>query len=461
MDTKRTKPDNEFTFIQEKVIPRRKNKIKKLVLATISTIFLATLFGVIARIVFMKSEGLVNKILGIDTTKRAEILFPSDPSEGMEGNGADQKLTQDHISTGADISTIQASPQATVSVTPEPTPTPEPEVAPTIVEHKITATINDYEKILLEIKKLSNAVNNSLVTITAIENKEDWADEPFESTKTSTGIILGQNNAELMVLVDYSKVKGSNEIDVSFPGGFVVGGEIWNYDRDYNLAVIAIKLKDIAPLQLSAIKYADLGESYSLTVGTPIIGLGQPNGIVNSMELGMVTSKGTSCYIMDNRLDLFTTDITNNSNSDGVIISMDGKVVGIITQVMKENSDTNICTVIGISRLKPIIEKLTNKYDRILLGVTGQDIPASILKQYELEAGIYVTKVLQDSPAFNGDIRQGDIITGINDYTVSSITNLASILNNYQPEDEIKVVVSRLSKGERVQKELMVTLSKK
>ena len=86
MDTKRTKPDNEFTFIQEKVIPRRKNKIKKLVLATISTIFLATLFGVIARIVFMKSEGLVNKILGIDTTKRAEILFTSDPSEVMEFN---------------------------------------------------------------------------------------------------------------------------------------------------------------------------------------------------------------------------------------------------------------------------------------------------------------------------------------------------------------------------------------
>lgn len=461
MDTNGTKPENEFKFIQEKVIPRRKNKIKKIIIMIISTICLAAMFGIIARIVFVKSEGFINKLLGIDTTQRAEILFPSDSPDELSGN---MKISGQSIVDVTDVpleNTPTVTPEATPEITIEPTPPVDQNIASTIVEQRIPATISDYERILVDIKKVASNVNSSLVTITAIENKEDWANEPFESKKTATGIILGENSAELMILADYSKLKSANEIEVTFSSGFVANGEIWNYDKDYNLAVIAIKLKDITPLQLSMIKTADLGESYSLTVGSAIIGLGQPNGNANSMEIGMITSKGSSYYIMDNRLDLFTTDITNTTNSNGVIVSMDGKIVGIITQMFKEDSESGISTAVGISRLKSVIEKLTNKYDRILLGVIGQDIPTSVLDSYELEAGIYVTKVIQDSPAFNGDVRQGDIITGIDEFTVSSITNLSSILNNYKSGDTIKVKVARLTKGELKEVELSVTLTKK
>lgn len=461
MDTNGTKPENDFKFIQEKVIPRRKNKIKKIIIAIVSTICLATLFGFVARVVFIRSEGFINKLLGIDTTQRAEILFPSDSPEeivgGMQASGqsiADVKKITPEVTP---IATSVVTPEVTI----EPTPFVEQPIEPTIVEQKIQATISDYERILLDIKKVASNVSNSLVTITAIENKEDWADEPFESKNTVTGVILGENSAELMILADYSKVKRANEIEVTFSSGFVVNGELWNYDEDYNLAIIAIKLKDITPLQLSMIKTAELGESYSLIVGSPIIGLGQPNGNANSMEVGMITGKGNSYYIVDNRLDLFTTDITNTMNSNGVIVSMDGKIIGIITQVLKEDSESSISTAVGVSRLKSVIEKLLNKYDRILFGVTGQDIPESVLSDYELDAGIYVTKVLQDSPAFNGDVRQGDIITGINEYTVASISNFNSILNNFKPGDIIKVKVARLTKGELKEVELNVTLSKK
>ncbi len=459
MDTNSTKPENEFKFIQEKVIPRRKNKIKKILLMIIGTICLATIFGFVARIVFIKSEGFINKLLGIDTTQRAEILFPSEPPEDLGEITQTPGQSNQNLANVTPENTPVVTPMVTPNITIEPTPSIAQE--PTVIEQKIPATISDYERILLDIKKVASSVNNSLVTITAIENKEDWADEPFESKKTATGIILGENSAELMILTDYSMVKEANEIEITFSSGVVVRGELWNYDKDYNLAVIAIKLKDITPTQLSVIKTADLGESYSLTVGSAIIGLGQPNGNANSMEVGMITGKGNSYYIMDNRLDLFTTDITNTIDSNGVIVSMDGKIVGIITQILKDESETSISTAVGISRLKSVIEKLTNKYDRILLGVTGQDIPTSVLESYELEAGIYVTKVLQDSPAFNGDIRQGDIITGINDYTVASIINFNSILNNYKPGETIKVSVARQSKGELKEVKLSVTLSKK
>jgi S1-C subfamily serine protease len=457
MDLNKTKPDKEFSFIQEKVLPRRRNKVKKVGIALAITLFLAIIFGMVARIVFIKSEGFINRLLCIDTTKRSEMLFPTVEVENgvATGNGVQVEVSPGASSSASTTPTLTPTPIITEVVTP--TVTPEETV--TVVKQRIPADISDYERILLDIKQVANTVNNSLVTVTAIESKEDWLEEQYEARKSSTGIVLGENDAELMILVEYNKVKNANEIEIAFSGGFVVGGEIWNYDRDYNLAIIAIKLKEISPLQLSSIKTAEFGESYSLTVGSAIVALGHPNGISGSMEIGMITSKNSSHYIMDNRLELFTTDITNNANSDGVVVNMKGEIVGIISQSVSDNS--TVSTEIGVSRILPVVGKLVNKYDRLLFGIHGEDIPDDVLKGYELENGIYVTKVLQDSPAYNGDVRQGDIITRINEYKVSSITNFASVLENYKAKDVISVTVLRMSKGELKEIKVDVTLAVK
>lgn len=456
MDSNKTKPENEFSFIQEKVRPRRKHRVKKIAMSSIITIFLAVIFGLVARIVFVTSEGWINRLLSIDTTKRSEILFPSEfPDEKNSKDPLDDtKPTPDgNILTEL---TPTVFPTPILSLTP--TKVPESEKIK-VVEQKIPADVSDYESILLDIKKLANSVNNCLVTVTGIESKKDWLEEQYESRKSTTGIIVGENNAELMILTDWNKVSTANEIEVSFSGGFVVEGELWNYDKDYNLAIIAIKLKDIPPLQLSSIKTANIGESYSLTVGSAVLALGQPNGLNGSMEIGMITSKGSSYYLLDNRLDLFTTDIIHVDNSGGVIVNMQGKIIGLISQEVNKNN--LITTAIGISRIMPIVEKLVNRFDRVLFGIYGEDIPGDVLKDYQLEHGIYVAKVLQDSPAYHADVRQGDIIVGINEYSISSITNLASVLSNFKTEDNIAVTIMRMSKSELKEIKVEVTLDKK
>lgn len=457
MDSNKTKPESDFNFIQEKVLPRRRNKVKKVGVAVAITLFLAVIFGLVARIVFVKSEGLINKLLCIDTTKRSEILFPTQVVGSGEGNKTqDLTLTPGGSSSSQPTKVITPTPLITKVITPTVVPSEE---TVNIVEQKIPATIEDYERILLEVKKLANTVNNSLVTVTSVESKEDWMEEKYESRKSTTGIIIGENNAELMILTELSKVNNANSIEVSFPGGFVINGELWNYDKEYNLAIVAIKLKEISPTQLSTIKTAEFGESYTLAEGTAVVALGHPNGNSGSMELGMITGKGISYYIMDSQLDLFTTDITNNENSDGVIVNMQGKIIGIISQTVTDNK--TVSTAIGISRIMSVVEKLVNKYDRILFGMIAEDIPANVLKDYQLEQGIYVTKVLQDSPAYNGDVRQGDIIVKIDDYTISSVMSFTNILTNYKVEDVLSVTVLRMSKGELKEMELKITLAAK
>lgn len=452
METKTPEPEKEYRFIQEKVVPRRKHKLKKMAYAAVFTVVLAIIFGLVARYVFIKSDQFWIKVLGIDTTEREHITFPS---EGPD----------DHTGTNNTGGNVTVTPS--ISTTPEPTPSvtqvPEEENGEkvTVVENKIEATVEDYERMLFELKKVANTATSGLAVVTAIENRVDWFDETYETKRTTTGIIIGENNAEILVLTSFDKINGASDLEVTFNAGFTVSGKLWSYDKDYNLAVIAVKLKEITPQQLTTIKTADLGESYSITLGAPVIALGKPNGYSGSMMFGMISSRGSFYYIMDNRLDVFHTDLNVNSNSDGVIVNTDGQIIGIMTQTMKDDANPDVSTIIGISRLKPIIEKLANKTERVSFGIIGEDIPQDVLLSFHLTGGIYVTEVRSDSAAFNAGIKQGDIITQINEFSVTSMSNFASILNNYKPKETINVVVQRKVKQELSEKNIEVVLELK
>lgn len=453
METKTPEPEKEYRFIQEKVVPRRKHKVKKMAYAAAFTVILAIIFGLVARYVFIKSDQFWIKVLGIDTTEREHITFPSEGPDDQNNAGGQGGNT--NVTPG-----ISTTPEPTASVTqvPDKSEGNGSEEQITVVEKKIEATVEDYERMLFELKKVANTASNGLAVVTAIENSVDWFDETYETRRSTTGIIIGENNAELLVLTNLDKINGASEIEVTFNAGFTVAAKLWSYDKDYNLAVVAVKLKEITPQQLTTIKNAELGESYSITLGAPIIALGKPNGFTGSMMIGMITSRGASYYVMDNRLDIFHTDLNINSNSDGVILNTQGQIIGIMTQTMKDDANPDVSTVMGISRLKPMIEKLANKTERIYFGITGEDIPQDVLQSFALTGGIYVTEVRSDSPAIAAGIKQGDIITQVNEFSVTSMSNFSSILNNYKPKDTVAVIVQRKVKHELSEKEIKVVL---
>ncbi|MBE5960788.1 MAG: PDZ domain-containing protein [Lachnospiraceae bacterium] len=440
-------PEKEFQFIQEKVVPRRKNRIKRVAASFAMTIVLAVIFGIIARVVFIKSESWVLRLLGMDIEERQQITIPS---EGLEEE------------IGADITPI--GPSQTM-ILPTLTPTPEPEEEKqeevTVVEQKVDATIADYEKVVNEIKRVATSVSYSLVTVTAVENGVDWFNDAYETRKDTSGIVIGENKIDLLILTNFDRIQNADKIEITFGSTTTVSAELWEYDEDCNLAVVAVPLKDIPSQQLSQIKTAVLGESYSITVGTPIIALGNPNGYAGSMEIGMITSKGSIIYTTDNKLELFNTDITDNENSDGIIVNMKGEIIGIITRTLREDVNQQLSTAIGISRLKGLIEKMANKEERVYFGIRGEDVPLSVLQEQNLENGIYVNEVLADSPAFKAGIKQGDIITSINDTNVVSITNFANILNTLEPKQIVKVSINRNLKNEMKEMSFQVTLQKK
>lgn len=439
MDINKQEPgkEKEFRFIQEKVVPKWRKRGKRFLFLLTGTVVLAVIFGLVARYTFLMSENWLIRLLGLEDTGRTQIEFPS--------------------STPV---LPAASPTPTPMPSPTPTPVTEPEqTEPVILEQRIEATAEDYVKMLNDIRKIADQTAKSLVTVTAIESGVDWSDSEYETKTVTSGVIIGENNVDVLILTQLNEVRGATRLTVTFSNQTVADAVLWNYDTDYNVAVLAVALNSLNEATINAMEVAVLGESYLVTAGMPVLALGSPNGYTGSMELGMVTKKGLYTSVVDNRLELFQMDIANHEHAGGVIVDFRGEVIGLISQKLKGDSD--IFTAVGISKMKPIIEQLANKTERIYFGVIPEELPKEVLSEAGLDYGIYVSEVNSDSPVFEAGIKRCDIIASIDGTDISSIGALTAVLNGHQPGDTVTVKLKRLVKQTYKDVELQVILKKK
>jgi serine protease Do len=449
-----------FSFIQEQITSKKKSRMKRMLYSVAWTTALACVFGVVARMAFCVSEPTVTRFFGGSQDKKT-VEFPTTiPDDGNQ--------------LGTQSSEITPSP----TIEPEITPVVEDnnddgqdsqdsksedddlEYETMIIEKIIEADLDDLSNIYKELRVISNDISDSIVTVTSISKQVDIFKDEYELIKSTSGLVVADNDVDLIILVSLDKVKDSSKILVSFTETVQVQAKLQAYNTDLNLAAIAVSLDDIPPSNLKKITPAVLGESYSLVVGTPILALGSPNGYVGSMELGIISSKGTSVYITDNKIDTFTTDITSNSNSEGVIVNLRGEVIGIITQKLKDELNPDVNTVIGVSKIKNIIERLVNNSDQVYFGIKGADMTQSALSKVEATSGICITEVEADSPALEGGLQSGDIIVTVNETPILSVNTFYNLINAYEPKATLKVAIKRTIKNETKDMEIEVILGK-
>ena len=312
-----------------------------------------------------------------------------------------------------------------------------------------------------ELKKVTANVSKSLVTIVSVTEKEDVLfGTTVEMENQTTGLIIHNNSVELLILVSLDRIKDADHIKLKISDTAMVNAEIQNYEKDLNLAVLAVALEDVPVTYISGLKVAVLGESYSLDVGTPVIALGSPNGYVGSVDIGVISSRFSSVYITDNKLDLFNTNITDNENSDGVIVNLKGEVIGIITHTLKKDLNKDLSTAIGISKLKIILKNLVNKEPRIYFGVITEDMTDAAKREHEVSSGVYVNEVIEDSPAFQAGIQAGDIIYQIDDRDIGNTYDLNSAISSYAPDEQAIVRMKRTTGTSEREIEYTVTLQK-
>lgn len=401
----------QFSFLNEKIKDKPFYK-KKWVKIVLSTIVLAILFGIVSCIVFTKMYAWME-------SKRAQeemqdIRIPQDQPEDVQPSEVEE------------VEDVTGEAQQ-----------------PVIVEAELT--LEEYGKLHAEMQAVAKEASKALVTVTAVSNDVDWFNEAYENRGQSTGMIIGDNGVELLILTEYEIVEFCDGINVTFADDTNAAAALKKYDVTTGLAIISVNLSDISEETDEKISRATLGNSIGLKPGEPVIVIGRADGSEDSMMDGILTSTDNVQSMVDAEYKMLITDMVKNAGSDGVLINFKGEVLGIIQEKHETANMENVLSAYAISDIKSLLEHLSNNQDVTYLGIKGISVTTEAQKS-GVPVGIYVTEVEIDSPAMLGGIQNGDVIQAINGQEVTSMTELSDVLQRLSDKQNISLEGRRLTK---------------
>ena len=322
---------------------------------------------------------------------------------------------------------------------------------------------------------VSDIVENTLPSIVSITNMSVQEVQNFfggisqqESESAGSGIIISQNDSELLVVTNNHVVEGSDTLTVTFNDGNSVEAQIKGTDSARDLAVVAVPLDKISDDTMNAIKVATLGDSDSLKVGEPAIAIGNALGYGQSVTTGIVSATGRTIDGFDGEY-IQTDAAINPGNSGGALLNANGEVIGINSAKINSSAVEGMGFAIPISDASDVIQNLMNKEtrskvsdeERGYLGIKGYDVSEEGAQMYNMPTGVYVKEVMSGGGAEKAGLTKGSIITGFEGSSISGTSSLQEQLQYYKAGEEVTLTVQIPDKnGEYTEKDIKVTLGK-
>ena len=411
-----------------------------------TTVALAVLFGLVASAVFLSVSFVADKYLKTD-----EKSTHLETTQSVAGTATDD-------GTDGDMGTAVESGNGTVA-------------------------------------SVAQASMPSVVAITTVSVQEipsffGYGSRQYKSAATGSGIIVGDNDEELLIATNNHVVDGASTLSVCFMGNDVVNAEtetenaddtgdlnledavsarIKGTDSDNDLAVIAVQKADIPEDTLSEIKIAQIGSSEDLVVGQQVVAIGNALGYGQSVTSGWISALNRTISTEDGTSSsgLIQTDAAiNPGNSGGALLNMKGELIGINSAKYADSTVEGMGYAIPISRAKPILEELMNRQTREkvsneekgYLGVVLSNLTTEAIQMYDMPEGAFVRGVEEKSPAEKGGICKGDIIVKFDGQSVTSGDDLLKKLQYYKAGEKIEAVVARATDGEYQESTVEITL---
>lgn len=321
---------------------------------------------------------------------------------------------------------------------------------------------------------VSQVVENVMPSIVSIDStstvqQQDMFGRVYnqEATGSGSGIIIGQNDKEVLIATNNHVVSGATTVEVSFSDDSKATAEIKGTDSGADLAVISVPLSSLTEDTKNTIRVATLGDSDNVKVGEMAIAIGNALGYGQSVTVGYISAKDREVATEDYTMKLLQTDAAiNPGNSGGALLDAQGRVIGINSVKYASEEVESMGYAIPITYAVPIINDLMSKEEipeeeQAYLGITGQDVTDTISERYGMPIGVYVGQVSEQSPASEGGLQSGDVITSFNNREVKTMSQLSELLSNRKAGETVEVVVNRLVDGEYQEKTLSVTLGSK
>lgn len=447
----------EYQVIQEKIVPQKKRNWKRFGKSLLRTALYALVFGIIAGAAIVLSgkflieklglENTLRQIVGIgNTTPTPKPILTKEPAP-TEGQGPTKRPTGTGVPTPSVLVDItpEATPVITVTIDKDPDTTPDSGLVQ-------SDTIQDFLNMYSGIAELAGNIKKSLVRITAITEGVDWFEEAYETTKNATGLYVGDNGLDMLFLVNLDSIEGATKFEVTFANGETLPCSIFSYDTNYRLAVLTIRLSSAGAIDSGSLPKKARFTQDDVEVGIPVMVLGNPNGHLDAMELGMTTGAGQLVQVIDDEVLYFTTGITKYAEGDGFVFNLSGEVIGIVSRTLNKG-ESGVFTAAMVSGMRSIIEKTLNNVPRVYCGMRLEAVDAAMGGKYKLPEGVYVTEVLPASPAMAAGIKNGDIITVVGIEPVKEVRQFHEEISAAGGQS-VRIIVSREIKGERKEQTL-------
>ena len=411
-----------------------------------TTIALAVIFGLVAAVVFQAANFAADRFLN---TGKSSVQIKTTDSVDLQETASDDS-TADKVLSDSENGTVAAVAQAS----------------------------------------MPSVVAITTVSVQEIPSFFGYSSHQYKSASTGSGIIVGDNDDELLIATNNHVVDGATTLSVCFIGDDVANAEtetvnagdngdlnvedavsakIKGTDADNDLAVVAVKKSDIPEDTLNQIKIAQIGSSDDLAVGQQVVAIGNALGYGQSVTSGWISALNRTISTDDgtNSTGLIQTDAAiNPGNSGGALLNMKGELIGINSAKYADSAVEGMGYAIPISKAKPILEELMNRETREkvdsskkgYLGVSLANLTTEAIEMYNMPTGAFVRSVEDDSPAQEAGICKGDIIVKFDGQKVSDGDDLLDKLQYYKSGEKIEAVIARATNGEYEENTIELTL---
>lgn len=407
----------EFSFLQERIKKEPVNK-KKLVRKVAQMAGLGLVFGIAASLGFCALKPWAEMNF---QNKKTEVTIPKDEEDDVSSEEEQEEVTQ---------------------------------AAPVL-------TVENYDEMNRALYSVVKEAEKSIVEVTGIHSDDEWTDQSFDSVNSVAGAIVYNNGQQLLIVCKSSIVKNADSLAVAFSDGTKCSASVKRQDNNLGIAVISVANTDISDSTWNQIKVGILGNSNILSRGDMVIALGKPFGYAGGVGYGIVSSMKYETVLADGKFDLITTDISGTAQGSGVLVNIEGEIVGIIDQDVLSESGKNLTAALAISNMKEELELLSNGVSVPYVGVIGTDVTEKIAQQQGIPRGVYVKEVEPDSPAMAAGIQSGDVITEFNKSAVSGLGGYYNAMMNEKTGDSVKIQGQRRGANGYVDVEFTVTIGSK
>lgn len=396
-----------YSFIRE-IVKKKPLDKRGLLRKILSLAGAAVLAGVVASFVFVWMVPVAERMVNGDSSR---VSFPEDEEE---------------TSTSSQ-SVIDSSQPAQET----PMPASQPEIG-----------LEEYRQLYKDLLAVAEKPKRALVTVVGISSEMDYFNQNYENQKQISGLLAADNGQDLFILTEYRVVENVERIQVTFYDGSTVDAIYQRHDANTGLTILKVGLSELEDSTREGIELAPLGSSYGVTQGEPVMAIGSPMGYSDSVAYGVITSVTNKISTLDTEYNLLTTDINGSGEGSGVLINLDGEIIGIIAQSYS-TEDKDIITALAVSQIKDLIESLSNDEARPYIGIKGQDVTAQISHRTGIPKGVLVTAVQADSPAMLAGMKEYDVVVKIGEDEISSFRQYRDRLDQLTPGQTVILTAMR------------------